>query len=322
MPVKNNTRAPIALFAFNRLDTLQRTLECLSKCENLKTGGRISYAFIDGPRRDEDIPKIKKVRECIEQFRKCNFSRMEIIERETNFSNPKNMPLGISQVLENHGRIIVIEDDILVSRYFLSYMDEALDSYVNDPRIWCINAWRSRFIKIPSDYCYDVYLNNRNMCWGWGTWRDRWEAVDLSMPDYLTFKSRSENVEALNQAGIELIWMLDSQFKGELHAWDVQCSYHMIKNHLWAVEPRYALTKNIGFKTDCDHCSSSNTAITTARYYNFMPILSGALQPDERIVKQFKYAAIDPRLFARIYRKFLRILWGIGPEHNRPIDIC
>lgn len=314
-------KAPIALFAFNRVDTLRPVLECLSKCEELTNGGRACYAFIDGPRNDADVPKVKEVLECIEEFRKDHFHTMKIIARETNLGNPRNMPMGISQVLDEHGRIIIIEDDILVSKYFLVYMDEALDLYSNDHNIWCINAWRSRYVKVPRDYRNDIYLNNRNMCWGWGTWKDRWESVDFNMSDYPLFISDAENVKVLDSAGIELKWMLDSQFKGRLHTWDVQCSYHMIKNRLWAVEPRYALTKNIGFATECAHCSGSNTAISTARFYNFRPRLTPHLPPSDMIVRQFKYAGVDTRFLGRVIRKIFRIVWGFGPRHDEPINL-
>jgi len=312
-------KTPVALFAFNRVDTLQRVLARLALCENLQ--GRAFYVFIDGPRNEIDKPKISLVRDVVERFRRQCLPAIDIIQRQSNLGNPRNIPLGISQVLDAHGRAIILEDDILVSRYFLSYMDEALDVYENDSRIWCINAWRSRFVKIPPKYQHDVYLDNRNMCWGWGTWKSRWSSVDLTMKDYDDFIVDTSNIELIYAAGIELKRMLDMQFAGNLHTWDVQCSYHMIKNRLWAIEPRYALTKNIGFGTESAHCSGGNAAISTARFYNFRPRLPKLVEPDERIVRQFRHTSVDSRIWGRIARKLLRHLWSLGPMHDEPIGV-
>lgn len=315
--------APIAIFAFNRVDTLRRVLSNLSQCVNLSgEGQRKGYAFVDGPRNAEDKPKIAEVIAELEQFKKKQLPNLTVIEREKNLGNPVNMPSGIAMVLDLHGRAIIVEDDILVSKTFLSYMDSALEKYEEDDRIWCINAWRSRYVKLPCHYQYDVYLNPRNMCWGWGTWKDRWDAVDLSMSDWDEYRRDQKNLDKLEKSGIDLLPMLESQSRGCLKAWDVQCSYHMAKNGLFAVEPRYALTKNIGFGTVSDHCSGGNTAISHAKYFNFNPRLVDfqTLYAQNGLTEGlFRYAYQDPRLISRLIRKVQRIWWGIGSLHDEPI---
>ena len=128
---------PIVIFAFNRPDTLKRVLASLLKCENLhgNESARKIYAFVDGPRNDGDLEKTSQVRKLLEDFRSCYCSDMEIVCRERNYGCEKNIPCGISQVLDTHGRAIIVEDDILVSRYFLNYMDRALELYEGNPKI-------------------------------------------------------------------------------------------------------------------------------------------------------------------------------------------
>ena len=315
------TCAPLAIFAFNRPGTFEKVLDRLSKCDSLTgRGERVGYAFLDGAREGhaEDVEKIAVVRELIERFKRDHFPTLKIVVRPRNYGNTENMPQGISEVLDRHGRIIVVEDDILVSRCFLEYMDEALERYANDPRIWCINAWRNRLVKVPSTYRHDVYLTPRAMCWGWGTWKDRWAAVDFKMQDWPEFKAEAENIERLDDIGIEVKWMLDEQYAGKLKAWDVQCVYHMAKNGLYAVEPRLALTKNIGFGTDCDHCSHPNVDISTAKYYDFRPQIPDMISPDRRIYGGYRYGRVCPLLFERIKRKVRRLLWSIGPSNDEP----
>lgn len=314
--------APLAIFAFTRTETLRKVLTSLASCENLTGDGqRPGYAFVDGPRSDADRADIECTREQLERFRRDHFPHLQIIVRETNLGNTVNMPRGIEAVLEKHGRIIVVEDDVLVSRHFLTYMDAALERYRNDRKIWCVNAWRNRFVKVPRSYPHDVYLTPRNMCWGWGTWRDRWQQVDFTMADWPMFKKDPDLLAKVDQVGIELKWMLDRQYAGELHAWDVQCSFHMIQHGLYAVEPRLAMTKNIGFGTECDHCSHPDVDISSAKFYHFNPRLpTDELRPDPAIYGGYRYGRVCPLLGTRIKRKLLRVLWGLGPKHDEAIE--
>lgn len=315
---------PIVIFAFNRLNTLKRVLANILKCENLhgNGGGRKMYAFVDGPRNDGDIERTAQVRKLLEDFRSYYYSDLELVCRERNFGCEKNIPCGISQVLDIHGRAIVIEDDILVSRYFLNYMDKALELYESNPKIWCINAWRCRFVKLPHDFGHDVYLDNRNMCWGWGTWKDRFAAVDFTMADWKDFIARPGSADAVDAAGFGLRGMIERQYARQLNTWDVQCSYHMIKNGLWAVEPRLAMTKNIG---SCGgvHYQSANRDPTEAKikYWDFNPCLEPEINPDERIVKQFRRAYFNPNIMVRAWRKLKRGLMRFAPDCTDPIPV-
>lgn len=324
MVVDNSSKptcAPLAIFAFNRFETLEKVLDRLSKCDSLTCGGeRVGYAFLDGARdgHAEDVKKISVVRELVERFKRKHFPSLKIVARPCNYGNTKNMPQGISEVLDRHGRIVVVEDDILVSRYFLEYMDEALERYESDARIWCINAWRNRLVRVPSSYPYDVYLTPRAMCWGWGTWKDRWKAVDFKMQDWVAFKADAANIERLDDIGIEMKWMLDAQYAGKLRAWDVQCVYHMVKNGLFAIEPRFALTKNIGFGLESDHCSIPNTDISTAAYYDFLPCLPKQIEPIRSIYRRYRHARFCPFFYERMKRKFMRIVRKVFSHGYEP----
>ena len=314
----NVPMSPIAIFAFNRVETLKRVLSNLLRCERfVEPHGRKVYAFVDAPRNEQDLPKTREVKKLLEDFRRCVCHDMEIVCREKNYGCENNIPKGIAQVLDLHGRAIIVEDDILVSRYFLSYMDAALELYADNPKIWCINAWRNRFVKIPQGYRHDVYLNNRNMCWGWGTWQDRFAAVDFSMGDWPEFIAQPNGAETVMAAGVELLNMLKSQYAGHLKTWDVQCSYHMVKNDLWAVEPRLALTKNIGTSAGT-HSGREDALISTMKYWDFKPLLEKEVRPDERIVRQFRFAYFNPSLHVRIWRRLLREVLRFSSRHEVP----
>ena len=316
--------APVTLFAFNRPDTFSRVLDNLLKCEKFAgtEGSRRSvYAFLDAPRNEADAPRCETVKRLAEDFRRNHCPQLEIVCRERNYGCAHNIPDGIQQVLDKHGCAIIIEDDILVSRYFLSYMDEALGLYADRPEIFCINAWRTPTVKVPRRYGHDVYLNNRNMCWGWGTWKDRFSAVDFMLSDYKEFVSDAKNMDAIDATGVGLRGMLDSQLAGRLGTWDVQCSYHMIKNQLWAVEPRLAMTKNIGFGGGVHAKGGRLYRGDPAKYWNFRPRLEREIEPEDKIVRQFRYAYFNPSIYVRAWRKLCRGIKMFSPLHDEPIDI-
>lgn len=321
--------APLAIFAFVRPLTFEKVLASLARCDDLTCGGRrAGYVFLDGARTDGahggDAAKVAAVRELAERFKAERFPSLEIITRARNLGNVPNMRQGISQVLDAHGRIVVVEDDVLVSRHFLQYMDEALDTYRDDLRIWCVNGYRNRLVKVPRRYPHDVYLIPRNGAWGWGTWKDRWDAVDFALSDWPAYRCVPGNLEKVDRAGVDVKRMLDAQHAGQLHAWDVQCTYHIVKNGLWAVEPRLSMTKNIGFGTDGAHCTGENVLVSRAKYYDFSPRLPSPAElqpPPDSLARQFPYMAACPFPVTRIVRKVKRLLWRIGPRNDSPVPM-
>ena len=168
--------APIVMISYNRPDLVRLSMNNVALangCDNHDI-----FMFIDGPRNEEDRIRQDEIYAIVESYKK-RLSKLTIIRRERNYGCRDNIVDAISTIITKYGKAIIIEDDILISRTFLDYMDEALDFYRDDKSIWSINAYQSPNLKIPSDYPHDVYLNPINMCWGWGTWEDRWKQVDF-----------------------------------------------------------------------------------------------------------------------------------------------
>lgn len=318
-------KAPLAIFAFNRPQTLERTLRALQRCEGFQGDDgapRAVYAFVDGPRTghgtDEQV-RVDACAETLERFRREAIPQLEIVYRPENIGCAANIRGGIGSVLETHDRIIVVEDDVLASRFFLRYMDAALERYAGDPRIWCVNGWRSRYLNVlarPSD---DVALVPRNASSGWGTWRDRWCEVDFSIPGWEVFKADPASMARLVATGADLPGMMEDFWPGRPDVWDVPCTYHMVRHGLFAVEPRLALTKNIGFDGNGLHSRPGDVLLARAPFYDFMPSLPERLAPDPRYLAEWSRALCSLAPSVRIKRKFLRLLWRFGPRHDTPV---
>src|SRR5699024_3409085 len=97
---------------------------------------------------------------------------------------------GVTKVIDKFGKVIVIEDDLISSTDFLSYMNNALEFYEMNKSIWSISGYNIP-IDIPSNYKHDVYLSYRGCSWGWATWKNRWNQTDWSVKDYDAFKSNN-----------------------------------------------------------------------------------------------------------------------------------
>lgn len=306
------------LIAFNRPKPFARVLDNLVAAHGIFE--RDIVVYVDGPRNEGDKGLCDQVVEIAERSR-ADLPRISVVRRNRNLGCRGNVVSAVSEVLEKYGHAIIVEDDVLVSHTFLDYMDAALAFYRDDSRIWSVNAWRNRFVHVPKSYAHDLYLSPRMLCWGWGTWKDRWEKVDFDLTDWSVCGNQPVLRARLDAAGVDLRRMLQLQYEGVLKTWDVQCCYHVVKNGLFCVEPRFPLTKNIGSGVAPTHCVDEDAIVSHAKYYDFTPQLVANLEPDERLLQEFPHALFDPSLSTRICRRFMRLLLRFSPRHDLPVSV-
>ena len=308
-------RTPVMVVAFNRPAMLKETLSNLSRCENL--GDREIHLYVDGPRNVADESKIRAVVDVAMKWGRD----LRIKIRNANLGGVPNMIAAVSEMLEQYGRVIIIEDDILVSQSFLTFMDDALSRYENNPKIWAINGYVDPKMTMPRQYKKDYFLAPRHSAWGWGTWKDRWAAVDFEIKDWTTMRSDESLVRELNVAGGDIVKMLDAEVAGELNAWDVQCTYYMRKNGLYTLRPRLTLTKNNGFGTECEHCSMPSSRYSKQKYYNFHPILDQSPTSDPLVLAAFR-DSFHRTYLQRVEDRLMRFyLDHYGDSNRNPIQI-
>ena len=318
-------KAPVAVIGFMRKDILEATLRTLAKADGVEE--RDVFIYLSAPRNEADKPYTDAVREMAESVKREVLSNATIILRDKNEGASRNIRFAVSETVKREeGRAIVIEDDVLVSRTFLRYMDAALDYYGSDKRIWCINGHQNPHLRVPKRYPYDMYLNPINMAWGWGIWRDRWESVNFDMSDWPATKQNRELMARIETAGSHLPLLLNCSYVGDQGTWDAQCSYHMVKYRLYAAEPRYSEVKNNGMGSQgAVHKSCLNGTISKQRYYNFMPDMVGydeMMAYEKSWLNRFTYSVRDRRPFFFILRCARRLFWAlVGPRNNEPKDL-
>lgn len=313
----NKELAPVVMVGYSRPWTLKKSLKNLS--ENYGLGDRDVYFFQDAPYRDEDIPKVEAMYQVALEAQKTILPQLIIVRRERNFGVPGNLLSAVRETMDHYGRIIFFEDDVLVSKTFVQNMEEGLRVYQNDPRIFCINGY-AKGIRVRKSYPHDVYLSPRNSAWGWASWKDRWDAVDFDMKDWSELKRDCIFLDKLYDAGCDLYDMAELLVNGKIRTWDLQCTVHMVRNGLFAVEPRYNLTRNIGFGAEGVNCHGSGKS--RKKYYNFKARMPHDISPDGKIWKQFKYTDKDDRLWAKIRYRLLNPFYRLLPNaFEEPLDV-
>lgn len=313
-----NGYAPIIVVAFNRPLMIRETLLNLSRCEEVERH-RI-FLVVDGPRNDADRVKVEEVVSVAEEYKNKGLLHLEIIRREKNLGGVPNMRRTLDEFLERYGRAIVIEDDILVSRAFLRYMEDGLRKYESDKRVWAINGYLDWKMTIPRSYPYDCFMAPRHSAWGWATWKDRWQAVDFELKDW---PESADDVllKELSLCGGDVRAMLDAQKAGKLNAWDVQCTYYMRKHGMYTIRPRISMTKNNGFGTECEHCSVPSSTYSKQKYYNFWPAFDEAIEPDKSVLIAFR-RSFSRSFVERVHDRILRFyLDHAGSLNREPISI-
>lgn len=311
-------RAPVVLIMFNRPQMSARVMRDLKAADDAQE--RDLFVFIDGPRNEAERLKCEEVVHTVESFRR-DFKKMQIICRTRNVGCRDNIIDAVGTVMKRYGSAIVIEDDILISRTFLTFMDQALAFYKDDKRIWCVNGFRNLGIRVPRDYEGDVYLDARNWSWGWAGWYDRWAQVDFDLSYWPSIANDPAIREKVDANGIELWGMAEGVVKGRLNTWDIQCTMHMALYGLYAVESRYPLSKSVGFGGDSTHCTGGNPELMAAKYYNVVPRLVANMKPDKRILRQLRYATADWRILPRITRKLKRMVISLHKNQLMPSDL-
>ncbi len=244
--------SPIALFVYNRPAHTKLTLEALQSNE-LAINTDL-YIFSDAAKSQRLLPSVEEVRQLFDAV--DGFKSVTIVRREDNYGLAKSIISGVTSVIKRHGKVIVLEDDLVTSKYFLRFMNQALSAYANRPDIFSVTGFSFPLSSMSrlSESKSDVFLNIRPMSWSWATWSDRWEGIDWTVSDYKQFASKKSALNALNKGGEDLSDMLDLQMKGKLDSWYIRWTYHAFKVAGLTVYPATSFVNNIGHDNSGVHC--------------------------------------------------------------------
>lgn len=249
--------APICLFVYGRLEETRRTVQALQA--NFLAPESDLHIFSDGPKPGAEA-KVEAVRAFIREI--DGFKTVTLHASPENRGLARSVISGVTQVLGQSGKVIVLEDDILTSKNFLSFMNQSLDFYETAPRIFAVSGYAYP-MKSLRNLEYDCTFGYRSYSWGWATWKDRWELVDWDVCDYAAFSSDRRNRRLFNKGGSDLWAMLRKQQQGKIDSWMIRWVYTQHKHHLLDVYPKISKTANIGFSAEATHTDCSDRRYRT-----------------------------------------------------------
>lgn len=213
--------------------------------------------FVDGPRANKvgEAEKVTAVRDFVKSI--TGFKSVDSHFAVENKGLANSIISGVTSVLEEYGRAIVLEDDLYLAPSFLSFMNTMLDKFEYDDRIMQVTGY-STLIRRASRYSQDVYLSRRAHSWSWATWKDRWRTVDWEVKDYEELMESKSKKWKFNEYGSDMVSMLRGWKEGRNHSWFVRFNYSMSKQKRYAVAPMHSLVRNDGFGQDATNCNAYN----------------------------------------------------------------
>lgn len=241
--------APIVVFGFNRPDALKNTISSLLRNKEAKDSDL--FVYVDGPRigKEGEGEKVEEVKEYVKSI--SGFKSLRYTFAEKNKGLADSIIGGVSEVINQYGKVIVLEDDLVLMPNFLNFMNQGLDFYENNQSAMSVCGYTCK-VNAPKDYLHDAYFFTRSSSWGWGTWKDRWEKVDWKLDDWDSVVA-NRNAFVSSQ-GSDVFKMLSDCKHGKNHSWAIRFCYAQFVLKRLSVFPVKSLVDNEGFGGDGTNC--------------------------------------------------------------------
>ncbi|MBR3608684.1 MAG: glycosyltransferase family 2 protein [Bacteroidales bacterium] len=239
--------APIILFTYRRAAHTKRCIESLK--QSPLASESILYIFSDAAKGGADMVDVLAVRSYIKSI--TGFKEVIIVEATQNRGLADSVIYGVGKVLDKHGRAIVIEDDLVLSPHFLSYMNEALDMYEDVEEVININ---SHVLSSPMTFDDNFLISFANS-WGWATWKRGWRYFEPDANKLLA-KIKEEKREREFNMGYHFTRMLKEQCNGKINSWAVRWNASLFVNRKLSLNVGKPLVTNSGFEAGATHCNT------------------------------------------------------------------
>ena len=246
--------APISLFTYIRVNSLKDTVSTLKK--NFLANESELHIFSDGSKNEDDLEQVKLVREFLKSI--SGFKTVTIYESDKNNGLANSIIEGTTKIINKHGKIIVLEDDLLTTPNFLNFMNDALNKYESESRVFSISGYSFNLGLDKVDINNDAYFLNRGWSWGWATWAQRWQQIDWKVKDYKEFSNAPKQRKLFSKGGSDLNAMLDKQMKGKLDSWAIRWFFYQFKLNGYTLYPYYSKVYYNGFDEYATHTNGSS----------------------------------------------------------------
>lgn len=250
--------APILLFAYNRPRHLQHTVEALA--HNPLAQESELFVFSDGARTEDDREDVELVRSYIHTIE--GFKTVHRIERDRNYGLAANIIDGVTDIVNRYGRVIVLEDDLVTAPGFLQFMNDALNTYADEPRVGHIQAYDfTQNPRLP-----ETFLIKFTGSWGWATWQRAWQHFNPDGQYLLNELHRRHLTRRFDFNGkYGFTRMLRRQVEGKNNSWAIRWNASLFLQDILSLNVGRSLVQNEGFDGSGTHCGADH--LYEARLY-------------------------------------------------------
>lgn len=253
--------APIALFVYNRPRHTKNLIDSLRK--NREAAESDLIIISDAPKH-EKVTGVQGVREYIKSL--TGFRSVRIIERSENYGLARNIIGGVTALLEESDRLIVLEDDLIVSPYFLSYMNDGLNLYAGDEQVGSIHG----YVYPVKEQLPETFFLRGGDCWGWATWKRAWSFFE---PDGRKLLSEIKKRGLIRDFDLNNAYpyyrMLQKQVQGKNSSWAVRWHASLFLRDMLTLYPGSSFVNNQGADDSGTHLKSTNVfEVPVTQSYN------------------------------------------------------
>ena len=243
--------APIGLSTYVRMPLLQQTIAALQK--NALAEQSELFVFSDAP-RPGDEQRVAAVRSYLRTVN--GFKEVHILEREIN-NRAANNRSGIKLLLNQFGKMIFLEEDVVTAPGFLTFMNQALEKYRDNNKVFAIVGYCPPIEALRYTRS-DAFLLPSCNYWGFAIWKERFDQVRMKTPSWEVVKTicNPYSLASYMSIGPDVTHMFLLDARGKLDALDIKFSFEMWRRGRYVLVPTVSLTRNIGFDGTGEHCGA------------------------------------------------------------------
>ena len=292
--------APIVLFIYNRPWHTQQTVETLQKNELANESELFIYS--DAAKNEQASESVNAVREYIKTIN--GFKEITIILRDKNWGLADSIIDGVTKIVNEYGRIIVLEDDLVTSPYFLKFMNEGLTMYENEDKVASIHGYIYPIDNLPNTF----FIKGAD-CWGWATWKRAWDVFEPNgqkILDELKSRGLEKGADFNNSYG--LTQMLKDQIKGKNNSWAVRWYMSAFLKDMLTLYPGKSYVQNIGNDDSGTHCGVSDifrVELSTSNNINRLELVENS---DNRKKMEIFFHSINGTFIQKLKTRIKRFI--------------
>jgi hypothetical protein len=296
--------APILLFVYNRPEHTRRCIESLLKNSLASESNLFIYA--DGAKDSTQQEAVNEVRNYIRSIQ--GFKQITLMERSENWGLARNIIDGVTTQVNRYGKVIVLEDDLVVAPYFLQFMNDALEVYKNEPRVGHIQACDfTQDTTLP-----DTFLIKWTGSWGWATWDRAWKHFNPNGKELLQELEERKLTHVFDFNGkYGFTRMLRRQIEGKNNSWAIRWNASLFLKDILSLNVGRSLVQNEGFDGSGTNCGGGGLY---ASHLYLQPLFITPISPIEenKEARQafIRYYARTNSFWAKAIRRIKRTLKG------------